>query len=78
MYMYVITIIIYWTCNLFQVEIIAWVSFLSFDSDVTSHTPALCVSGYIYESKFGMWGIYYFQLTQSDIPIRESVYISFY
>ena len=48
------------------------------DSDVTSHTPAFFVGGYILDNQwFGVgWG-YCFQLAQSHVPIRESVsYIS--
>jgi len=45
MYMYFITN--NFNLQLFQVRIIVWVIFMSFDSDVTSYTPAFCVGGYI-------------------------------
>ena len=42
--------------NLFQVEIIAGVSFLSLDSDVTSHSLTFCFGGYILMNQRMGWG----------------------
>ena len=45
------------TCNLFKVGIIALVSCLSFNSDVTFHTNILCWRVNTFEAKFGLKGI---------------------